>query len=86
MVVTVSDGGTGTISGVPVYVFSGVLHQAQLATSDTNGQATFNLPEGSYLPRRRQRYAILQRRQLGTNSWHRPRLHRRHRQPRSSRT
>ncbi|MCB0115269.1 MAG: DUF11 domain-containing protein, partial [Caldilineaceae bacterium] len=48
VVVTVSDGGTGTISGVPVYVFSGTSYTSRNATSDTNGQATFNLPEGSY--------------------------------------
>ncbi len=48
VLVTVSDGVGGVISGVPVYVFKDTIYTNRNGTTDVNGQVTFNLPEGDY--------------------------------------
>lgn len=46
--VTVKDS-TGTAqANLPVYVFTGDSYDSFTVTTDTNGQATFNLPQGQY--------------------------------------
>ena len=46
--VSVLDSDNNVLAGLPVYVFTGATYTGRSGTTNASGQATLNLPEGSY--------------------------------------